>query len=94
MVSKTDVAIIGMSGRFPGAENTGQFWENLLAGKNSISEVPSGRWGPEAVPANSISPTNSRRGGFLSGATEFDPLFFNISGREAEVTDPQDARQK
>src|SRR5260221_4633063 len=86
-VSMTDVAIIGMSGRFPVAENTGQFLQNLLAGKNSISEVPSGRWGTEAVPVNSISPTSSRRGGFLSGAAEFDPLFFNISGREAEGKD-------
>src|ERR1700722_17996352 len=82
-------AIIGMSGRFPGAENTGQFWENLLAGRNSISEVPSGRWGTEPVPLNSSSPNRPRRGGFLADATEFDPLFFNISGREAEVTDPQ-----
>jgi polyketide synthase PksL len=88
-VRKTDVAIVGISGRFPGADNVGQFWENLIAGKNSISDAPSDRWGGETVLANVSGRTSPRRGGFLSDAAEFDPLFFNISGREAEVTDPQ-----
>ena len=88
-VRKTDVAIVGISGRFPGADNVRQFWDNLIAGKNSISDAPTDRWGGETVSANATGRTSPRRGGFLSEAAEFDPLFFNISGREAEVTDPQ-----
>ncbi len=89
-VRETDIAVIGISGRFPGAENVQQFWENLLAGRNSISEAPSDRWDYRgAAQPNSLRPTSTKRGGFLSDAAEFDPLFFNISGREAEVTDPQ-----
>jgi polyketide synthase PksL len=88
-VSKTDVAIVGISGRFPEADNVGQFWDNLIAGKNSISDAPTDRWGGETVPPNATGRTSPRRGGFLSDAAQFDPLFFNISGREAEVTDPQ-----
>jgi acyl transferase domain-containing protein len=41
---KGDVAIIGMSGRFPGAENVEQLWKNLLDKKNSIS-----RWTAEEL---------------------------------------------
>jgi polyketide synthase PksL len=88
-VRETDVAIVGISGRFPGADNVQQFWDNLIAGKNSISDAPTERWGGETVSANATGRTSPRRGGFLSNAAEFDPLFFNISGREAEVTDPQ-----
>src|SRR6185503_14428084 len=40
----TDIAIIGMSGRFPEADNVHEFWSNLAGGKNSISEIPTDRW--------------------------------------------------
>jgi acyl transferase domain-containing protein len=48
---KGDIAIIGMSGRFPGAENVEQLWKNLLDKKNSIS-----RWTKEET-----RPEHSRR---------------------------------
>ena len=44
---RTDVAIIGMSGRFPGAANVKQLWKNLLDKKNSISTLDGGRDRPE-----------------------------------------------
>ena len=87
-----EIAIIGMAGRFPGAEDLGQFWSNLAGGRASIQEVPPGRWQIEgfydanpAVPDRSIS----KWGGFLAQIECFDPLFFNLSGREAERMDPQ-----
>jgi polyketide synthase PksL len=86
---KTDIAIVGISGRFPGANNVQQFWDNLIAGKNSISDAPTDRWGSQTVLENGDGRASPRKGGFLPNAAEFDPLFFNISGREAEVTDPQ-----
>src|SRR5262249_26288528 len=39
-----DVAIIGLAGRYPGAENLAQFWDNLKAGRNCITEIPPERW--------------------------------------------------
>ena len=88
----SDVAVIGMSGRFPHADNVGAFWRNLAAGKNCIGEVPPERWDHSLIyESGSRKPnkTNSKWGGFLADADKFDPLFFNISGREAEATDPQ-----
>ena len=41
---RDDIAIIGMSCRFPGAENLHQFWKNLLNGVDSIREIPDDRW--------------------------------------------------
>jgi acyl transferase domain-containing protein/acyl carrier protein len=91
-VRESDVAIIGMSGRFPDADNVEAFWRNLAAGKNCIREVPPERWDQALVydpGSRQANKTNSKWGGFLTDADKFDPLFFNISGREAEVTDPQ-----
>jgi polyketide synthase PksL len=89
-IRKTDIAVIGISGRFPRAENVRRFWENLVTGKNCITSEPIDRWNPsEDSGSRSVGHSIPKRGGFLSGAAEFDPLFFNISGREAEVTDPQ-----
>ena len=39
-----DIAIIGLSGRYPEAENIHDFWQNLKSGKNCINEIPSERW--------------------------------------------------
>ncbi|MDQ1350633.1 MAG: polyketide synthase PksN, partial [Acidobacteriota bacterium] len=82
--AKNNIAIIGLAGRFPGAGDVEQFWQNLVNGIDSIVEVPAGRWGKD-VPGE----TYRRRGGFLADADCFDPLFFNISPGEAEVMDPQ-----
>jgi polyketide synthase PksN len=82
------IAIIGMSGRFPGAKDLEEFWANLEAGKESISAIPRDRW--EYTDGEG---DESRRavkwGGFIDGIDEFDPLFFGISPREAEMIDPQ-----
>lgn len=87
-----DIAIIGMSGRFPGADNLDAFWELLSQGRSAVSEVPQTRWDVERYydpDPKRLDKTHSRWGGFLEDADKFDPLFFNISGMEAEVMDPQ-----
>jgi rhizoxin synthesis polyketide synthase/nonribosomal peptide synthetase RhiB len=81
-----EIAIIGMSGRFPGADTVGAFWENLRAGVDSVTEIPADRWRWQAQPD---SHTN-RWGGFLSDVDAFDPLFFEIAPREAERMGPQE----
>ena len=74
------LAIIGLACRFPGGANTPeQFWRNLLAGQDAITEVPAGRWpvddyySPDpAAPGKTLS----RHGGFLDQVDQFDAAFF------------------
>ncbi|OKP52612.1 polyketide synthase [Serratia marcescens] len=86
------IAIVGMSGQFPKAKNLQQFWENVRTGADCISEVPAERWPLAAFfDENPQAPgkTYSKWMGVLDDADKFDPLFFNISPREAELMDPQ-----
>ncbi len=86
------IAIVGMAGRFPGAKNLEAFWQNLAAGRSAITEIPAERWPIEGFyDSNPAAPGRSvcKWGGFLDKIDRFDPLFFNISGREAERMDPQ-----
>ncbi|HEX8189594.1 MAG TPA: SDR family NAD(P)-dependent oxidoreductase, partial [Pyrinomonadaceae bacterium] len=86
-----DIAVVGMSGRFPGALDVGEFWENLRAGACAVTEVPRERWDVQAYydPRGGPGKSPCKWGGFLSGVDLFDPLFFSVSGSEAELTDPQ-----
>ncbi|NET89191.1 MAG: polyketide synthase, partial [Kamptonema sp. SIO1D9] len=84
------IAIIGMAGRFPGAKNIDEFWQNLSNGVESISF-----FSDEELLASGIDPAllnNSnyvRARGVLSDIEMFDASFFNFTPHEAEVTDPQ-----
>ncbi|PYD40058.1 polyketide synthase [Serratia plymuthica] len=86
------IAIVGMSGSFPMAPDLDAYWENLLQGKDCISEVPPDRWNwrDSLQAVHSTENRDSIRwGGFIQDMAEFDPLFFGISPREAELMDPQ-----
>ncbi len=86
------VAIVGISGRFPGAKDIEEFWRNLKEGKDSITTIPKERWDWQAFdgdPNLEGNKTNIKWGGFIDGIAEFDPLFFGISPREAQYLDPQ-----
>ncbi|GFN30064.1 SDR family NAD(P)-dependent oxidoreductase [Paenibacillus xylaniclasticus] len=88
-----DIAIIGVSGKYPGAENINEFWMNLRDGKDCITEIPKERWDHSLYfdeTRGKPGKTNSKWGGFIQGVDRFDPLFFNISPREAEAMDPQE----
>ncbi|MCP3942315.1 MAG: type I polyketide synthase, partial [Desulfobacteraceae bacterium] len=92
LIRKEPIAIIGMSGRFPDADNLNKFWENLAEGKNSVREVPEGRWNADKYfdpNPGAGNKTYCKWGGFLDNTDKFDPLFFNISPAEAEHMDPQ-----
>ncbi|KYC36591.1 polyketide synthase [Scytonema hofmannii PCC 7110] len=87
---KDEIAIIGMSGRFPGAKNVDSFWQNIRDGVESISfftdkELLSAGINPELL--NDASYV--RAGGVLENIELFDASFFGFSPREAEITDPQ-----
>ncbi|SFS42411.1 SDR family NAD(P)-dependent oxidoreductase [Marininema halotolerans] len=91
--SALDIAIVGVAGRYPGARDVDQFWENLKTGKDGISEIPRERWDAHAyydADKTKVGKTASKWGGFIEGVDQFDPLFFRISPREAEIMDPQE----
>ena len=44
---KEPIAIVGLGGIFPDANSVDEFWQNIIAGHNSISEVPIDRWDPK-----------------------------------------------
>ncbi len=88
----TDIAIIGMACRFPGANNYNEFWENLKNGVNSIKEIPPERWDINKYYSPDINAPNksvSKWCGLVDNFDKFDNEFFNISPREAEHMDPQ-----
>ena len=90
------IAIIGMSGRFPGSGNIDELWEVLNAGRDMVCEIPPGRFDwrqyygdPARTHGREPGKMNSKWCGSLTGVNEFDPLFFEISPQEAEIMDPR-----
>lgn len=86
-VLSDDIAIIGLSGRFSGARNVQQYWNNLVQGVSSLQEAPAER--TELSRLAPVQKAHIRYGGFIPGADQFDPLFFHISPKEAEHMDPR-----
>jgi polyketide synthase PksL len=86
------IAVVGMSVCLPGARDLDAYWENLVNGRDCITEVPINRWDWRAIYGDQRREpgrTNIKWGGFMEGIAEFDPLFFNIAPREAAQMDPQ-----
>jgi acyl transferase domain-containing protein len=86
----SEIAIIGLSGRFPGAKNIEEFWYNLQAGVESISFFTNEeliRSGIDQVVVDNPKYVKAR--GVLADAELFDAPFFGFTPKEAEITDPQ-----
>ncbi|NVZ11381.1 amino acid adenylation domain-containing protein [Allochromatium humboldtianum] len=81
------IAIVGLSGRFPDADDVETFWDNLAQGRRSIGTVPADRLAPQGFFRSDSA--ERYRAGFLDGIDRFDAAFFNMSRAEAEQTDPQ-----
>lgn len=85
------IAVVGMSGRFPGAKNVEQFWQNLVNGIETVSlfredELEFTVASPDAV---ALGQTFIRARAILDDVDQFDASFFGIYPREAELMDPQ-----
>ncbi|MCP5005349.1 MAG: hypothetical protein GY941_15645, partial [Planctomycetes bacterium] len=79
-----EIAIIGLSGRYPESVNVWEYWKNLRDGRDCIIEVPEDRWNWREYFSEDRGKGGShysKWGGFIEGVDEFDPLFFNISPR-------------
>lgn len=89
-----EIAIIGVSGRFPEADDLVEYWDNLKNGVDCIKEIPAEReWDMENFYQSGsavLGKTYSKWGGFLKSVDQFDPLFFGISPMEAEKMDPHE----
>jgi acyl transferase domain-containing protein/enoyl-CoA hydratase/carnithine racemase/acyl carrier protein/NADP-dependent 3-hydroxy acid dehydrogenase YdfG len=87
------IAIIGVSGRYPESPDLEAYWNNLRDGRDCIVEVPKSRWDWREYFTEDRTRGGhhySKWGGFITGVDEFDPLFFNISPKEAKLIDPQE----
>ncbi|AJK69899.1 polyketide synthase Pks13 [Corynebacterium marinum] len=86
-----DIAIIGMGGRFPGADTLEEYWSMLVEGRDGTGELPIGRWseysGEEVMSAKMAE--QPLTGGYLSDLASFDAEFFGLSPLEAANMDPQ-----
>jgi len=84
-----DVAIIGMSGRFPGAANVEELWNNLLAKKNSISRWTADELDPSIPAELRNDPDYVKARGVIDDADKFDHAFFGVNPKVAALMDPQ-----
>ena len=84
------VAIVGMSGRFPGAGCIGDFWKNLRDGVESISALSDADLDEAGVAAHRrLDSRYVRCAAVLEGIEFFDATCFDMAAREAQITDPQ-----
>ena len=86
----SEIAIVGMSCRFPMARNVWQYWDNLRSGRDCISRFSDEEVLATGIPPSWLSrPDFVRAGGVLEDAEYFDAGFFGFSPRETQATDPQ-----
>ena len=90
--AKVQVAVVGMSCRFPGAENIESYWQNLMAGHSAVTQIPAERWDVNEYFADepASGKTVSKWAGLIDDFDCFDPDFFGLSAEDAQMIDPQE----
>jgi acyl transferase domain-containing protein len=89
-MSALDIAIVGMAGRFPGAKDLNQFWENLCTGVESISFFDDSELEAANIDSQLLKhPNYVKANGTLEDIEYFDANFFDINPEDARVMDPQ-----
>ena len=89
--SKNSIAVIGIACRFPGAKNLGEFWDNLISGKETISHFTDEELSKNEFEFDLLrnNPDYVKAKGILDDIDKFDAAFFGMTPREAATTDPQ-----
>lgn len=83
------IAVIGMAARLPGADTVQEFWENLVAGRQSMEPIP------EEILAAGLHSRLRHEPDYVSMRSSlrdfdlFDADFFGFSPRDASIMDPQ-----
>ncbi len=89
-VGDLDIAIIGMSGRFPGARNVKELWKNLCEGVESVSSFSDEELEESGIDRELIdNPNYVKSRGIIADADKFDATLFGLFPREVEILDPQ-----
>ncbi|HEX2959000.1 MAG TPA: amino acid adenylation domain-containing protein [Chitinispirillaceae bacterium] len=83
------VAIVGLAGRYPGADTIDEFWLNLCNGVETITFFSDEDLDNEIEKELRENPKYIKARGIINDADKFDAAFFGISPHEAEVMDPQ-----
>jgi phthiocerol/phenolphthiocerol synthesis type-I polyketide synthase E len=84
------IAVVGMAGRFPGANSVSAFWDNLKQGRESIVTISEDVLAAAGVRSDVLAnPAYVRRAAILDGIDEFDAAYFGISPHVARLMDPQ-----
>jgi amino acid adenylation domain-containing protein len=87
--ASSDIAIIGMAGRFPGANTIEEFWDILKDGKETIQFFSKEELDPVIAANIKNDPDYVAARGIIEGADKFDAAFFDINPKLAELMDPQ-----
>jgi acyl transferase domain-containing protein/thioesterase domain-containing protein/acyl carrier protein len=89
-MADTDIAIVGMAGRFPGAPDADELWRRVAAGEDCLVDLSREDLAAAGVPDRVLDdPEYVRRNGVLDDVEMFDPGFFGIGQRDAAIMDPQ-----
>ena len=83
------IAVIAMTGRFPGAANIDQLWQVLSDGLDTVTHFSDDQLDPSVSATLRNAPNYIKARGVIDQADQFDAAFFGISPREVEVMDPQ-----
>ena len=89
-MKNTAIAIVGMAGRFPGARNVAEFWQNLKNGVEAIRPFGDSELLAAGVTAEELAqPEYVKSGVVLEELDRFDAAFFGFSPKDASIMDPQ-----
>ena len=89
MSNRTDIAVVGVSAIFPGSVDKTGFWNDILAGRDLITDVPDTHWLIEDYfdeDPSARDKTYGKRGAFL-GDIDFDPMAFGVPPSIVPATD-------